>query len=298
MHIGIIGSPDAIETKWLQEEAKKRGHKVTKFSVSDLTFSINSEKFVINPDYNLQDIDIFLVRGIYKTYKAYEQVLDKSTEAFVLIRYLHKFLHKKIVDERLATMPPMTSKLDTAIHLIHHNLSVPKTYQFQRKSIVLKNIDALTFPIIVKDPAGRKGMNIFKFDTKTKLTEFLEQQPELLPYLFQQYLPNDGDIRVLVIGYKALGAMKRFIVPGDFRANISQGAKAATVQLTPEIARISETAAKATQTELAGVDLIESEGKYYVIEVNRAPQFRGFRTYTKVDPSPAIIDYLEEKACS
>ena len=117
-----------------------------------------------------------------------------------------------------------------------------------------------------------------------------------MPFLFQEFLPTDGDIRVLVVGYKAIGAMKRHLVPGDFRANISQGADAEKFQLTPEIIEYAEKAAKITNTEFAGVDLIESKGKFYVIEVNRSPQFKGFRKYTKVDPSPFIINYLEEKA--
>ena len=89
--------------------------------------------------------------------------------------------------------------------------------------------------------------------------------------------------------------MKRFVIPGDFRANISQGAKAEKYNLPKEAKEIAIKAAKITKTEFAGVDLIESRGKYYVIEVNRAPQFRGFKKYTGIDPSPFIIDYLENK---
>jgi ribosomal protein S6--L-glutamate ligase len=119
--------------------------------------------------------------------------------------------------------------------------------------------------------------------------------PSQLPFLFQEYLPNDGDIRILVIGYKAIGAMKRIKPKDDFRANISQGAKAVKFELNKELIKLAEGAARATQTEFAGVDIIESKGKYYIIEVNRTPQFRGFKQYTKVDPSPFIVDYLEEK---
>ena len=60
-------------------------------------------------------------------------------------------------------------------------------------------------------------------------------------------------------------------------------------------AEYAKKAAKITQTEFAGVDLIKSKGKYYLIEVNRAPQFKGFREYTKINPCPEIIDYLEKK---
>ena len=66
--------------------------------------------------------------------------------------------------------------------------------------------------------------------------------------------------------------------------------------MTEKIIKLAKKAAKLTFTEFAGVDLIESKGKFYVIEVNRAPQFKGFRKYTRIDPSSFVIDYLEQKA--
>ena len=100
---------------------------------------------------------------------------------------------------------------------------------------------------------------------------------------------------MLVIGNKAIGAMKRFVITGDFRANISQGAKAEKYKLNKELEKLAIQAAQVTDTEFAGVDFIESNGKYYIIEVNRTPQFKGFRKYTGVDASPFVIDYLENK---
>jgi RimK family alpha-L-glutamate ligase len=187
------------------------------------------------------------------------------------------------------------SKMATSMNLSRSNLPQPKTFQFLRKKEVIKNINKFPYPLIAKNPAGRKGENIFKLDNEEELKEFLKKMPKTLAFLFQEFLPTDGDIRVLVIGFKAIGAMKRHLVPGDFRANISQGADAEKFKLTDEVKKIAEEAARVTSTEYAGVDLIESNGKFYVIEVNRAPQFRGFRKYTKVDPSPYILDYLEEK---
>lgn len=295
MQIGILGSPKSIESIWLEEEANKRGHKVVRFSSADFSFRMKGNKFTVISQFNIKEIDIFLVRGIYRSYFVDNIHFNKATESLLFLRYVNDILKKPIVDERLATRPIIMSKMATSMDLSKADLPQPTTFQFRHKKEILKNLDNLPYPVIVKNPAGRKGKNIYKIDTKETLKKFLNKMPNLMPFLFQEFLPTDGDIRALVVGYKAIGAMKRHLVPGDFRANISQGADAEKFELTPKVKELAEKAARITETEFAGVDLIESKGKFYVIEVNRSPQFKGFRKYTKVNPSPFIIDYLEQK---
>jgi len=296
MNICILGSKHQVENTWLVKEAKKRGHTAVSLSTTDISFAVKGNTFSILSKYSLENFDIFLVRGIFRSYLVNDVHFNKSTEYFLLLRYIHNILKKPIVDERLATQPFILSKMATSLTLCQHGVPQPQSFQFVNKKQVRNFIDKLPYPIIVKNPAGTKGKNIYKFDTKQDLLNFLEKMPEVLSFQFQKYLPTDGDIRVLVIGFKAIGAMKRYVVPGDFRSNISQGAKAQPYKLTKPLRKIAESAAEATSTEYAGVDIIESKDKFYVIEVNRAPQFRGFRKYTGIDPSPFIIDYLEQKA--
>lgn len=295
MKIGILGSPNTPESQWMKEEGEKRGHKVILFSTSDFFLRLKDNTFEIVSEYDFKSFDIFVVRGISRSYFVNEIYFNKSTEALVFLRYVHDILGKPVVDERLVTRQNIMSKMATSLCLSKKNLPQPDSFQFHNKQEVIEHIDKFPFPLIAKNPAGRKGTNIFKLDTPEKLKDFLKNMPKEMPFIFQEFLETDGDIRVLVIGYKAIGAMKRHIVPGDFRANISQGADAEIFELTPETTRLAEEAAKVAEVEIAGVDLIESKGKFYVIEVNRAPQFRGFKQYTKVDPSSFIIDYLEEK---
>lgn len=296
MKIAILGSPNTIESLWMEEEATKRGHTIERFSIKDIVFSCKGGKFTVVSKYDLASFDIFLMRGMYLGFKIKGHYFNTATEYLLLLKYIHEVLKKPIVDEVLVTRPQILNKMSTALDLSRANLPQPETHQYNTKEEVLRKIKCFTYPMIVKDPGGRKGINIFKIDTKSELRQFLRRVPDQMPYLFQEYLKTDGDIRVFVVGFKAIGAMKRFVISGDFRANISQGAHAEKFPITKEVSDIAERAAKATGIEVAGVDLIESEGKFYVIEVNRAPQFKGFRKFTGGDPSPFIIDYLEQKA--
>jgi RimK family alpha-L-glutamate ligase len=296
MKIGIFGTPNTIESKWLEEEAQKRGHTVLRFSTNDLIYKVQNNKFTIESPFDLKSIDIFLVRGMIKRTEIKGTIIKSGTEALLFLRYINDVLEKPIVDERLAKKTYIRSKMATFLQLSKANLPMPLTLKFPNKEEALKNINEIPYPIIVKDLEGSKGQDIYKIDTKKSLIAFIKKKENIARFEFQEFLPTDGDIRVLVIGYnKVIGAMKRYLVPGDFRANISQGAKAEKYKLTPEVIGLAKKATEVTNTEFAGVDLIESKGKFYIIEVNRAPQFRGFRKYTGIDPSPFVIDYLEEK---
>jgi len=54
----------------------------------------------------------------------------------------------------------------------------------------------------------------------TELTE------DIKSCVIREFIPNDGDLRIFTVGYKAIGAMKRTPKRGDFRSNVSQGGSA------------------------------------------------------------------------
>ncbi len=296
MKIGIFGSPNAIESKWLEEAAKENGHQAERISTDEVTIKIKNNKFTLESSHDFRSFDIFLVRGIMKKVKAGNDLMRDEKSSLMLLQYIKNNLKIPVVDKRLVDEPFILLKSFTALQLSEADLPVPNTYIYPKRENALKNISELKIPIIVKDLRGAKGRNIYKFDSQSELTQFIKKTESINQYAFQQFLPTDGDIRVFVIGDKVLGAMKRFVISGDFRANISQGAKAEKYELTPELKDLAQKAAKVTNTEIAGVDFIESDGKYYIIEVNRAPQFKGFRKYTKTNPAPKIIEYLEKQA--
>ena len=69
----------------------------------------------------------------------------------------------------------------------------------------------------------------------------------------QEFIPHDGyDLRVLVVGQR-MWAMRRRN-PLDWRTNVSRGATAEPVELTPELADLARRAADAIGAPLAGVD--------------------------------------------
>ena len=50
--------------------------------------------------------------------------------------------------------------------------------------------------------------------------------------MLQEQIKTDYDVRVIVVNGEVKGAMKRPIIEGDFRSNVSQGSEPEIHQLT------------------------------------------------------------------
>jgi ribosomal protein S6--L-glutamate ligase len=84
----------------------------------------------------------------------------------------------------------------------------------------------------------------------------------------QEYLPHDRDLRVLLINYQPVLAYWRISKPGDFRTNLSQGGTISFDDISSEGLRLAQESSRKCRFNDVGMDLIFSEGKWYVIEAN------------------------------
>jgi|GEM_PF-794641 RimK family alpha-L-glutamate ligase len=146
---------------------------------------------------------------------------------------------------------------------------------------------------LVKPSWGSFGNGIQIIDSQSKLDEYYKTNR---PYniIFQQYIPIEWDIRILIIGNKALGAMKRNKPHKDsLVTNISQGGIGEQFILLPEIEKIALDVSKVLSLEYAGVDILfDSNNKPYIIEVNPNPQFYGFNKTFGIQVEDLLLEYL------
>jgi RimK family alpha-L-glutamate ligase len=118
------------------------------------------------------------------------------------------------------------------------------------------------------------------------------------PILVQERVVIKGnvisDIRVILVGGKAIGALKRIARPGFHTAGISAGGRGEPYELTPKLIEISENVGSALGLKIAGVDLIEDEdNNVWCIEGNSAPGFQGFDTFCNANVARHIALYIE-----
>lgn len=284
MKIAIIGSPDTYESKRIEEEAKKRGHSARRLHFYDLVLSLNPRlKFFLKRQ-NILEFDAFVFRGMTK----------HLSQALLLAAYLKE--NKKIVlDERLATERYITSKISSSIKFNRAGLPIPRTIQPLSREDIELSAKKLGYPLIVKKQMSSKGRGVMLVKNFKQLNELLKNEDLSLLFL-QQYIISNFDIRILVLGSRVLGAMKRTAKKGDFRSNVAQGGTAETYLLNKKLKKLALKAAKASGNELAGVDImIDAKNKPYILESNRAPQFEGFEQATGINVAQEIVKYIEKK---
>ena len=151
----------------------------------------------------------------------------------------------------------------------------------------------LGFPLIVKQSFGSMGKGVYKADNLTELLNLM-QQLKLTPHLYQQYLDavKGVDIRVIVIGGKAVCAMERRNV-NDFRSNIAQGGSGYKIQLQKEFAQVAQECAKILGLDYCGVDLLyDKDNKPCVCEVNSNAFFDGIESTTGFNVAKCYAQHI------
>ena len=151
----------------------------------------------------------------------------------------------------------------------------------------------LGFPLVVKKSYGSFGAGVRLVHGMSELQKTAE---EFLyaPHFFQEYIKEScgRDIRVIVIGQKALGGMERVAKEGEFRSNIELGGVGRKIALKKEYAIAAERAAKALGLDYCGVDLLQTKEGPVLCEVNSNAFFEGFEEATGLDIAKTYAEYI------
>ena len=93
--------------------------------------------------------------------------------------------------------------------------------------------------------------------------------------LAQELVPPRGhDLRLIVAVGRTVGAVKRRAAPGEWRTNLSYGARLVPAAPPREACALAAAAARAVGGDLVGVDLLPlGDGGYVVLEINGAVDF-------------------------
>ncbi len=204
--------------------------------------------------------------------------------------------------------PSMACKAYQMLALKKVGIDVPKTiygslwflYETMKSGLGEPN-PYFEFPVIVKGSGGDRGTRVFKADNLEELEKLVRdlrksETEEGKRYMLQEYIPNDGDFRVLVLGNKVLGVMKRSSQDkSEFRNNYSMGGEVEVADLPEEVKQLAVKAANACGLAVAGVDVAFRDfdlKKPVIWEVNKGPQFKGFMKATGIDVPKEIVKYL------
>ncbi len=300
----------------LRKAAKKLGVDLDLVSYNKVTFNTETNEVVLRP--NLQSETQINKFSKFKKADDYDVIFFRTTgkhwEEVDLVLNSIKRKEVVVVDPLVVSgKPSMACKAWQMLALKKAGIDVPKTiygtlwylHEVMRCQMsdvrCQENNTKFEFPVILKGSGGDRGTRVFKADNLEQLEKLVRdlrktETDEGKRYMLQEFIPNDGDYRVLVLGDKVLGVMKRSSKnKKEFRNNYSAGGSVEIAELPEEIKQLAVKAAKVCGLVVAGVDVAFRDfdmTKPVIWEVNKGPQFKGFMKATGIDVPTEIVKFL------
>lgn len=285
MKIGIIGSN---RKEWhisrLLNGLKKRGAEAYLLPVTKLQARVGGKPKVSVRGFSVEDYDAIIIRRVPGG--TAEQVFYRMDA----LRHLEDMGVMVINPAR--SIEKAVDKYYTSALLEDAGINTPQTIVTESFSEAMKAFKELGEDVVVKPLFGSLGMGITRVSSEEiayRIFRALEMTKSV--YYLQEFIPHGGkDIRVFIIGDQVVASMQR--VSDDWKTNISSGGKAAPYTPSIEAVEMSLKASEKLGLMYTGVDIIETEDKSYVIELNSTPGWEGLQSVTELDISEALLDHL------
>ncbi len=154
--------------------------------------------------------------------------------------------------------------------------------------------DSLGFPLVAKKSYGSFGEGVQLVRGYAELFA-IEEKWLHLPHFYQRFVESAAgrDVRVIVVGGKALAAMERRAQKGEFRSNIELGGTGREIPLSASLKENAERAANALGLDYCGVDLMEDSQGALLCEVNSNAFFEGFERATGIDVATEYAKHIQ-----
>jgi len=287
MKIAVLSrNPKLYSTNRLMEAGEKRGHEMVVIDHSKCNIEIEKKKpKVYYKGEEITDVNAIIPRiGASVTFfgtavvRQFEMMNVFSTvESVALVRSRDKLRSLQI--------------------LARAGLGLPKTVFTNYSKDVQTPIEAVGgAPCVIKLLEGTQGLGVVLAETKKAAESVLEAFNGLQARVIVQEFIKEAkgaDIRVLVIGERVVGAMKRQGKDGEFRSNLHRGGSAEIIELSDKEERAAIKAARSMGLGVAGVDLLQSDRGPLILEVNSSPGLEGIEAATGLDIAGDIIKYIE-----
>lgn len=278
MKIGVLLSRIRVEEKLIFRAAEARGYEVTRIDDRDLVFDLEKPNF--------PDVDVVLDRGLVHSRAEYT------------LRILESWGVPTINSYR-ATIT-CDNKFLTNMALIENKIPTLRTMLAYTPASALEAIEQLGYPVVLKPNQGSWGRLLAKINDRDAAEAVLEHKEILGSYhhsifYIQEYVEKPGrDIRAFVVGDRVIAASYRG--SEHWITNTARGGASTPCPITPDIEMLALGSARAVGADIAGVDLVETDEGFKVIEINVGAEFHGLIETTETDIAGVIVDYLIERA--
>ena len=191
-------------------------------------------------------------------------------------------------------------KLRSLQLLARAGIAVPRTVLTRGKGNIADAVERVGgLPAIIKLRQGTQGIGVMIAHSMAEIGSIADAMWNLgQEILLQEFVAESKgqDVRVLVVGDRAVGAMRRTARKGEFRSNLHRGGEGEKIALPASYAKCALRTARVLGLEVAGIDLLESASGPLVLEANSSPGFEGLEKATEEDIAGIIVGHAAKRA--
>jgi RimK family alpha-L-glutamate ligase len=283
VRVGVLSLHNSKETKAILNAVEALGHRPEWLRAENTVIRLAPDGTTLTPD-----VDVIVNRLLLSN-------TDQPSEELGLARTLSEIVPMVNAPDATARAGHKTA---AAVSLLDAGIPVPRTALALSSDQLTRLREEFGPEAVYKTAIGTHGGGAWKVRTSDPLTAKVGKRRAFL----QELVGRDGevprDLRVYVVAGEVLGAMERVAVEGDWRTNVARGGHVADVTgSTPEeVLAMARRSATTLGLDCAGVDLIEGDDGWYVLEVNPTAGFKGFYRATGTSPAPYIAGQAIEMA--
>jgi glutathione synthase/RimK-type ligase-like ATP-grasp enzyme len=235
--------------------------------ISELFFELEHDKLgVYHPEkkFDLREFDLVIIRHVGKFWIEAHAITLYCEH--LGIQYTDTYLNRLLLD----------NKLSTEFLLWTQGIKAWPRTLYGPTAELIRRLPELGEKAVLKDNEGSKGRLNFVVSSPEEIQAITNKNPDKR-FVLQEFIPNDGDLRVLVMNGKVPLVIRR---SGDGSSHLNNTSQGGSAQLVPvdeigsQILDACIKAAEVTKLQVAGVDIMHDlrNDDYYLLEVNNAPQ--------------------------
>lgn len=280
MRVGLLHTRIRVEERLLADELTKRGIDHELIDLREATWDVHE----------------------IGAWNRFDVILERSvsqTQALTAVRIFERFGIPCVNPSSVIDV--CGDKLSTTLALARDQVPIPRTRVAVDPASALRSIEEFGYPVILKPTVGSWGRLLARVNDRDAAEALLEHKETLGSvqhgvFYIQELIHKPGrDLRVFIAGDEVLCAIARN--SEHWITNTARGGRASCFQVTPDIERICQQAARAVGGGILAIDLLECPQRGILVnEINHTMEFRNTIQPTGVNIPGRIIDWVVQVA--
>ncbi|WP_254271211.1 RimK family alpha-L-glutamate ligase [Haloarcula marina] len=281
--VGVLSLHSSKESKAILNAAEELGYDTAWLREENTAVMTEDGKVTLDPD-----VDVIANRLLLSSD---EEPMEGAGLALTLNRVA------PMLNEPTAAMTAL-HKFATAAALANAGVPIPDAVLALSNQRLNKERERFGERAVYKTAIGTHGGGTWMVDLNDPVNAQVGERHAFL----QEFLEHDDqrhhDLRVYVVGDQVVAAMNRYAPEGEWRTNVALGGEVEdmTGRLPDQVRQMALDSADAVGLDYAGVDIVQGEDGYYVLEVNPTAGFRGLFKASGISPAPYIVQLAVERA--